>query len=722
MDYDELDLLKKFGKEFLGSIQKLKRLVIHGVEVTQAIQYYRSSEHLTDGADQGADNSVRLVSGKPAWVRVYVRRQSFSGDIPGVTGTIDVSRRSFGFLYGPVGTLSPEPPGTVTARHDPLYATERETLGYSLNFIIPADLMCGNLKLAVRVSAPGGATDEHEVRISATLQQTLRVRGIMVGYNGPASLAPNAPNLTLAAPTLADLQATSAWTLLIYPVRSAATYGDAGSITWDKPLTDTPSCNGCCTPNWVALNSAVQAQKVADGNRTDVLYYGLMAVGIPMGPVIGCNSGGVSTGSNGNQETMAHELGHACGLPHSPCGVGGDPNFPVYEPYDTGGTAHAWIGEYGLNVSNGTLLSPATFKDWMSYCGPRWVSLYNYDRLVNNANLDPHIVCEDHPWILEKYKQYKPPWPPEPIPVLERRYIVTDPEPVISVIGVMHADDRIEIKSVMRLNALRQVSNGEETDLTVELLGKEGKSLARALVYRLPSLGNGGCGCEGKGQAGAHPYVFQAFLSDVEPGEALHIRRGEKELWHRSAPKEKPRVSSLAVELDKEGALVARYKVEGAGGEEYWLQWSADRGKTWHALATGLGREGVRLAGPGLPPGPVQVRLLASDGFHTAVSKSAQVRVPDRPPVVSILTPRDGQVLIAGQTMRLWGVVSTPAGEAPDIKHAFWTVDGKEAGTGLDVFVPAPPQGEHRLTLTVDTTGKQAEKTIRFATVEVPKE
>ena len=113
----------------------------------------------------------------------------------------------------------------------------------------------------------------------------------MVGYNGPTSTAPGAPNLTLAAPTLADLQTTSAWTLLTFPVERA-TYRTAGTVTWNLPLTDPPSCPGCCSPNWVALNTAVQAVRIADGNRTDVLYYGLMANGIPMGPIIGCNSGG----------------------------------------------------------------------------------------------------------------------------------------------------------------------------------------------------------------------------------------------------------------------------------------------------------------------------------------------------------------------------------------------------------------------------------------------
>jgi len=288
----------------------------------------------------------------------------------------------------------------------------------------------------------------------------------------------------------------------------------------------------------------------------------------------------------------------------------------------------------------------------------------------------------------------------------------------------MHAEDRVEVRSVMRLEAVPQVTAGEETELTVELVGKENESLARAIVYRLPSYGDGcGCGCEGAKQGGLHPYLFQAFLSDVEPGESLRIRRGEKELWHRMAPDEKPRVASFTAELEKDGALVVAYKVEMAGDQpEYWLQWSDDRGKTWHGLATGLGRDGVRQASPGLPTGSVQVRLLASDGFHTTVSKPVSVRVPDRPPVASILTPSEGQVLVAGQSMRLWAMVTDPTGKALEVERALWKVDGKEAGVGLDVFVPAPPEGEHRLTLAVKAGTKRAETVVGFLTMEMPRE
>ena len=38
---------------------------VAGIEVTQSIQYYQASQHLTDSKDRGPDNSVHLVANKP---------------------------------------------------------------------------------------------------------------------------------------------------------------------------------------------------------------------------------------------------------------------------------------------------------------------------------------------------------------------------------------------------------------------------------------------------------------------------------------------------------------------------------------------------------------------------------------------------------------------------------------------------------------------------------
>jgi len=170
---------------------RLIRLYVEGVEVTQAIQYYNSAAHLTDPADRAPNNSVTLISGKPAWVRVYVRSLLLN-ELTGVTGTLEVRRQELFAFYTTLGTLTPQPPGTVSALRNPDYATERSTITSTLNFIIPADMMCGHLRLIARVNAPGGSTDEISIFVNVTLRQTLRLAGIMVGYNGPTSTAAGA--------------------------------------------------------------------------------------------------------------------------------------------------------------------------------------------------------------------------------------------------------------------------------------------------------------------------------------------------------------------------------------------------------------------------------------------------------------------------------------------------------------------------------------------------
>lgn len=699
---------------------------IRGVEVTQAIQYYESAAHLTDAADRQPDNSVRQVAGKPAWVRVYVRSDWPFSLFSRVTGSVTVRRRIFGWLWSNRGTLSPQPPGTIMAFPSLPYATERGNKAYTLNFVIPASMMCGDLKLDVRVESRFfflTISHTRQVYVSATLRQTLRLAGIMVGYNGPNSSQPGAPNITLPAPTLADLQTTSAWTLLTFPVQSAATYRIAGTVTWTLPLTDAPSCSGCCTPNWVALNTAVQAVRIADGNRTDVLYYGLLATGIPMGPIVGCNSGGVSTGSNGQGITMAHELGHACGRPHSPCGTPGDASYPAYEPYDPAGTPMASIGEYGLDISTGTVMSPNTFKDFMSYCWPKWISLYVTGRLTNNAALDPVQACVDWPWwpseIIFDQTLIPRKWLPDPPP--DPQWLQRDvaPEPLISIIGVQHGPDELEIRSVVRLEAEGQVQNGRALDLRAELLDGKGRVVASGTVYSLKSLADGGCGCDDGPGEEPYPRLIQAFVPDLEPGAALRIRRGESDLWSRRGSDREPKLGDVKVDLEDDQVRVNwALDREGEVPSECWVQWSDDEGRTWHGLAASLSGGSAVVDARGLPAGEVALRLLVSDGFRTVTSELIVMTAPRRPLEPSILSPRDGQTILSPGTVRLWGTATMASGEAVSDEQARWLIDDQEVAKGLDAFVAAPRPGEHRATLAIqDEEGSS--KTVAFTVAEL---
>lgn len=80
-----------------------------------------------------------------------------------------------------------------------------------------------------------------------------------------------------------------------------------------------------------------------------------------------------------SQSTLVHEMGHMHGLLHSTCGDpdGQDPSFPYAD-----GATHT----EGWDARTGELVPP-THNDLMGYCQPRWVSDYNYRKLVDWVQL-----------------------------------------------------------------------------------------------------------------------------------------------------------------------------------------------------------------------------------------------------------------------------------------------------------------------------------------------
>ncbi len=694
--------------------RRLLGVYVDGIEVTQSIQYYKSAQHLTDVNDVRPDNSVRLVGGKPAWVRVYVRPVLLQ-QVAGVTGRLSVQRRTAGVFWVTVATLSPQGAGTITARSTVDYATERENLSRTLNFVVPAEAFSGMTRLTVEVT-PGPA---YETRVvDASLWQTLRLRAILVGYTGPSTAAtpppgaPPPPTITLPAPSMAQLQATSATALTAMPVESTGLFTSAGTLAWTLPLDDPRTGAGGCSVDWNALLTALAGQRTNDGNRANVVYYGLLPAGMPVN-VPGCGQNGLGGGRVGDGGTLLHEIGHGYGFPHSPCGAAGatDPNYPTYEPYTS-----ASIGEYGLNVSSGIVWTPSGTKDYMSYCFPQWMSLYHHRLLIQHPRLNPRWI-RDKPYFKDGVQKAfeLPPFPPPPDPQ-HWRWEELNPERLISLIGQVE-DGRVTVTSVARVEATSQL-DGRVTELTARLVGADGATLARAPLVRLTRYG--GCGGCGGCEEDATSYVFQAFLPDVDAGAALSIGIADDERWVRRAPETRPEVGDVTAEVDEDGGLRVRWSARAGENPEYWLQWSPDEGRVWLALATGLADGGVRVEPDAVPTGDISVRVLAHDGFWTAVSEPVRVSVPGRAPEVAILHPQGPEYLEAGGPLRLWGAASAPGRGGPVEVRANWELDDERVAEGLDVWVTAPEPGEHRVRLVVRGRGGEAEQEATFTTRAEP--
>jgi hypothetical protein len=693
---------------------------VAGVEVTQAIQWYDASQHLTDKADQGPDNGVTLVANKPAWVRIYV-----GGLIAhdGVTATLTLQRPDGTGVY--VDAYTPVQQGYASVDYDPTttYANTRRYLAYTLNFVIPAEQMHGGFQLATTIKSASGATATSKISIMAILLQTLQVRGIPIQYWGPDA----AGNQEQIGPTTAaEFAGTATWSMLTYPVENVPSISLAGIFTWSEALTGAATATGGCSTGWNDLLFWLQIAKVLDGSKPGVIYYGLLPATTPAGPVYGCDSNGVSAGISGNGITMAHEMGHYQGFPHAPCGSVGTPDasYPAYEPYDTTGARIASIGEFGLDVSTGTIYDPATAKDYMSYCSPPWTSLYHYNGQIGSSWFNPrYISTGDRPPWWDHYKLYREysiprdlpyPAPVEEYLIHERVEVVLQPSIVVS--GML-SDGKLDIRSVLRVNAVE--GSGETGEERLEILDADGAVIGQGAVRHAPiGAHGGGCGCGGgSGGCGgcdglmasrsACPRVVQAVVPEVEGAMAMRVVRGEEVLWTKEAPRHAHDVQGLRAEVGHDG-LALEWHVSGGDANETHLRLSSDRGKTWSLLEVRVRSTKTRIPLEVLTPGCHLVQVLVSNGFHTVYSEPTEINVPHRPPSASIHWPLDTATVAANASLRLWGT-GMSAATAPLPAEAYsWAIDGRNVGVGRDLWV-APPasEGEHLATLTVrDEHGK----------------
>lgn len=197
-----------------------------------------------------------------------------------------------------------------------------------------------------------------------------------------------------------DASSVATWTKSVrklYPVPNVQ-ITVASTLSYGGAL---PQANGS---GWGGLLNALTQKRQTDKPAADVYYYGVFKPNASFqtfcgnGCVAGLSNLSTSVGDSFNRasiglgyggnfalntgETMAHEIGHAHGRNHAPCGgaQGVDPGFP-----DSSGGIQTW----GYDIDTGILFgpngegldNPVAFKDIMGYCDPKWISTYNYKAL-----------------------------------------------------------------------------------------------------------------------------------------------------------------------------------------------------------------------------------------------------------------------------------------------------------------------------------------------------
>lgn len=351
-----------------------------GVTIDEVVIYQGTRVALARAGTRVTQRALPVVQGRDALIRLFVSPET-SG-----ARTLDAE-------------LTLMRKGKVVSGHRTTATIARRSVendaASTFNFMVPGSSLGPDVEYSVRIldgsakTVPTTTTSTAQYprngtteALDAQITGTLKVLIVPVIYGGDGS-----NRMPDVSATVVD--AARKRLLEFYPVANVDVRVRQ-PVSWSSPVL----ANG---QGWDELLDAITRLRLADNAPRDVYYYGAFAPGTSIDSycgtdcLLGLSNMSDTASDSANRasigalyatpdaiDTIPHELGHAHGRAHAPCGGATDPDATY--PYP-----NATIGAWGYSVVTHTLVPP-TLYDQMSYCAPAWQSDYTYRALYDRLH------------------------------------------------------------------------------------------------------------------------------------------------------------------------------------------------------------------------------------------------------------------------------------------------------------------------------------------------